>query len=419
MATPHVGGMAGLLLDAAPSLGVADYHRDDHDFGDSLVSGEGTAAYGQFEDWGAANFSRVHEVELILELTARYEAMDNSCEAGNDEDSCNDIPSECYRSATGGCHDWRVGHGLTDVDAAVALARTLQLMRDQDNDGIVDHPEYNVWDAYDIYENMMTTTTIPVNTDRVRHAWKGDWNHFNNGQTGALYYTEDSHYVWIPNGTTLLQATLTATEADLDTGQVGTLQLSIDLGDDGSNDGSGQGVRVADSWFYEIDVDESSWGKWAHFDTTGQAVTLFGILDDPEFFESHIPYTVDVMLTLDLASPVDIAFEQRPNFYSDLDPAPPSDDYDDSMDGMLTFTRLAYDQQTVVGLIQPKATGDDGESDGFFTSLGDLLADHPFAVMFFMLLILLGAGGAGYALRERKEYAVDLVLDAEISEDED
>jgi len=419
MATPHVGGMAGLLLDAAPSLGVADYHRDDHDFGDSLVSGEGTAAYGQFEDWGAANFSRVHEVELILELTARYEAMDNSCEAGNDEDSCNDIPSECYRSATGGCHDWRVGHGLTDVDAAVALARTLQLMRDQDNDGIVDHPEYNVWDAYDIYENMMTTTTIPVNTDQVRHAWKGDWNHFNNGQTGALYYTEDSHYVWIPNGTTLLQATLTATEADLDTGQVGTLQLSIDLGDDGSNDGSGQGVRVADSWFYEIDVDESSWGKWAHFDTTGQAVTLFGILDDPEFFESHIPYTVDVMLTLDVASPVDIAFEQRPNFYSDLDPAPPSDDYDDSMDGMLTFTRLAYDQQTVVGLIQPKATGDDGESDGFFTSLGDLLADHPFAVMFFMLLILLGAGGAGYALRERKEYAVDLVLDAEISEDED
>ena len=418
MATPHVGGMAGLLLDAAPSLGVADYHRDDHDFGDSLVGGEGTAAYGQFEDWDTANFSRVHEVELILELTARYEAMDNSCEEGNDEDSCNDIPADCYRSATGGCHDWRVGHGLTDVDAAVALARTLQLMRDQDNDGIVDHPEYNVWDAYEIYESMMTTTTIPVNTDRVRHAWKGDWNHFNNGQTGAVYYTEDSHYVWIPNGTTLLQATLTATEADLDTGQVGTLQLSIDLDDDGSNDG-GQGVRLADSWFYEIDVDESSWGKWAHFDTNGQAVTLFGILDDPEFFESHIPYTVDVMLTLDLVSPVDIAFEQRPDFYSDLDPAPPSEDYDDSMDGMLTFTRLAYDQQTVVGLIQPKATGDGGDSDGFFSSLGDLLADHPFAVMFFMLLILLGAGGAGYALRERKEYAVDLVLDAEISKDED
>ena len=147
MATPHVGGMAGLLLDVAPSLGVADYHRDDHDFGSSLVGGDGTAAYGQFEDWDDADFSRVHEVELILELTARYDGMANSCEAGDDEDACADIPEQCYVSATGKCHDWRVGHGLTDTDAAVALARTLQLMRDQDNDGIVDHPEYDVWDA--------------------------------------------------------------------------------------------------------------------------------------------------------------------------------------------------------------------------------------------------------------------------------
>ena len=73
MATPHVGGMAGVILDIAPSLGVADYHREDHDESDSLVGGEGTAAYGQFDDWATANYSRVHELELILELTARYE----------------------------------------------------------------------------------------------------------------------------------------------------------------------------------------------------------------------------------------------------------------------------------------------------------------------------------------------------------
>jgi hypothetical protein len=68
----------------------------------------------------------------------------------------------------------------------------------------------------------------------------------------------------------------------------------------------------------------------------------------------------------------------------------------------------------VVGLIQPKDTDSDEGSDGFFASLGDLLADHPFAVPFFMVLVLLVAGGAGYAIRERKEYAVDLVLEAEI-----
>ena len=43
-------------------------------------------------------------------------------------------------------------------------------MRDQDADGIVDHPEYTVFDAFDIYESMMTTVSIPANTDRIRHA---------------------------------------------------------------------------------------------------------------------------------------------------------------------------------------------------------------------------------------------------------
>jgi len=407
MATPHVGGMAGILLDVAPSLGAADYHRDDHDFGDSLVSGDGSAAYGQFEDWNERNNSRVHEVELILELTARYEGMDNSCESGNDEDSCNDIPEECYRSTTGQCHDWRVGHGLTDLDAAVALARTLQLMRDQDNDGIVDHPEYTVWDAYEIYDNMMTTAVIPADTDRVRHSWKGDWNHFNNGQTGAVYYTEDSHYVWIPNGTVRLEATFTATEVDLDTGQTGALQLAIDLGEDGSNDAQGEGNRLADSWYYDLAVDESAWGQWAHFDVSGTAVTLWGFLGDIEFFESRVPYTVDVMLTMDLTQPVNIEFEQRPDFYSDLNPTTPSEEYEDSMDGMLTFTRKAYDQATVVSLITPKSTNEESNNQGFFSSLGGVIADHPFAVIISLLMLIGGAGTLGYTVRLQTEEDVE------------
>ena len=416
MATPHVGGMAGILIDVAPSLGAADYHRDDHDFGDSLVGGDGTAAYGQFEDWDERNNSRVHEVELILELTARYEGMENSCEDGNGDDSCNDIPEECYRSSTGQCHDWRIGHGLTDVDAAVALARTLQLMRDQDGDGIVDRPEYTVFDAFDIYESMMTTVSIPTNTDRIRHAWKGDWNHFNNGQTGAVYYTEDSHYVWIPNGTVRLEATFSATEVDLDTGQAGALQLAIDLGEDGSDDAQGQGNRLADSWYYDLPVDESAWGKWAHFDISGSAVTLWGFFNDIEFFESRIPYTVDVMLTMDLSQPVNVQFEQRPDFYSDLNPTTPSDEYDESMDGMLTFTRPAYDQATVVSLIQPKSmSGGTSSSDGFFSTLGGIIADHPFAVIFSLLMLIGAAGTAGYAVRLQTEDDVeDAVLVAEL-----
>ena len=418
MATPHVGGMAGLLLDVAPSLGVADYHRDDHDFGSSLVGGDGTAAYGQYEDWDSANYSRIHEVELILELTARYEGMGNSCEDGNSEDSCSDIPDICYRSATGKCHDWRIGHGLTDTDAAVALARTLELMRDQDSDGFVDHPEYNVWDAYAIYENMMSEVTIPVNTDRARHSWKGDWNHFNNGQTGAVYYTEDSHFVWIPNGTSRLEATFTATEWDVDTLQAGALQLSIDLGEDGSNDAQGAGVRQASSWYYDIDVDSSHWGQWAEFDITGQAVTLFGFLEDIEFFESRVPYTVDVMLTFDLSQPVNVDFEQRPDFYSDLNPAPPSETYNPMMDGMLTFTRDAYDQQTIVSLIEPKVDSTNEESGGLFTTLSEIFTQNPLIMSLIFLLVILVAGGIGYTMRNPKEEIQMAILADEIGDEE-
>ena len=424
MATPHVGGIAGLVLNAAPSLGVADYHRDDHDFGDSLVGGDGTAAYGQYENWDNENYSRVHEFELILELTSRYDGMANSCEDGNSEDGCADIPEECYRSVTGGCHDWRVGHGLTDTDAAVALARTLQLMRDQNGDGIVDHPEYNVWDAYEIYLEMMGTATIPVNTDRVKHSWKGDWNHFNNGANGAVYYTEDSHYVWIPNGTERLEATFAASEFELETAQAGQLQLSIDLGEDGSNDGQGQGIRMADTWYYDLDVDSSHWGKWAHFDVTGQAITLFGVIEDPEFFESRIPYTVDVLLTLDLSQPVDIAFEQRPDFYSDLDPASPSEVYDSGNDGKLTFTRLVYDQSAIVALIKPKDMGGEEDNEGLFSSLTSMYTEYPLAMSFLSLMLVVALVGLGYSLKESnnrvllssKEYEDD-VLEAEIAQD--
>jgi len=421
MATPHVGGMAGVILDIAPSLGVADYHREDHDEGNSLVGGEGTASYGQFDDWDTANYSRVHELELILELTARYEGMENSCEDGNDEDSCNDIPAECYRSATGECHDWRVGHGLTDVDAAMALARTLQLMRDQDGDGFVDHPEYTVWDAWAIYESMMVESSISVNTDRVSHSWKGDWNHFNNGANGAVYYTEDSHYVWIPNGTTQLEARFVPTEFDLDTAQGGALQLEIDLGEDGSNDAQGSCSRVSDAWICDLDVESSHWNSWAHFDVTGQAFTFFGIINDPEFFESRIPYTVDVTLTLDLSQPVDISIEQRPDFYSDLDPAAPSDAYDSDYDGMLTFTRPVYDQQAVVALIMPKETMSDDSDDGFFSALGSLFSNYFGAASFFFLFVLFCALGIGYMVRSSRidepKMLIPSSVDAELLDD--
>lgn len=422
MATPHVGGMAGIILDVAPSLGVANYHREDHDEGSSLVGGEGTASYGQYSDWETANYSRVHELELILELTAQYDTRQNACEDGNDEDSCNDIPSPCYLSKTGQCHDWRIGHGLTNVDAAVGLARTLQLMRDQNHDGIVDHPEYTVWDAFEIYDSIFSTKEIPLETDRLRHEWKGDWNHFNNGNSGAgVFSTDDRHYVWIPNGTTSLLAQFTPTEVDIDTAQVGSLQLEIDLGSDGSNDAQGQGSRVSDSWIYDLDVGSEHWNTWVEFDVSGQAMTFLGFIEDAEFFESSIPYTVDVVLTLDLSSPVFVNIPQKTDYYSDLDPTTPSDAWDDSYSGQLIYIRQVYDQPSVIERIQPLIS-DNEESESFFSAIGNLLTEHTFASFFsFFLLIsiLLGVAYLNRLIRTEEPGRLNLdVLEGELHVDD-
>jgi hypothetical protein len=154
---------------------------------------------------------------------------------------------------------------------------------------------------------------------------------------------------------------------------------------------------------------------------TGQAFTFLGILNDPEFFESRIPYTVDVTLTLDLSQPVDISIEQRPDFYSDLDPAAPSDAYDSDYDGMLTFTRPVYDQQAVFALIMPKETMSEDSDDGFFSAFGNLFSNYFGTASFFFLFVLLSALGIGYMVRssriEQPKMLIPSSVDAELLED--
>jgi len=349
MATPHIGGIATVLIDVAPSLGAAHYQYEDHDEGTSMVTGQPAQGF-QSAEWFNSNDTVVHEVELILELTAQYDILRNQCEEGNDEDDCNDIPEQCYVSnQTNRCHDWRVGHGLVHVDHAVALARTLQLLRDSDGDGFVDSPEVTVWDANEYYMDMLDVREILLETDQLRHAWKGEWSHFNNGDTSTFgtYSTDDRHYVWVPNGTTEMQVAFTSLEYDINTFQVGSIRPNIDLGEDGDDDAAGQGTRTGDTLHIVLDVDEEHWGKWCEFDVTGAAVNLPLPLSGSEFMEPRVPYTVDVLLKLDISEPIFVEFEQRLDGYTDLDPAVPSSDYDASNYGNLIYVRPVYDESKI------------------------------------------------------------------------
>ena len=86
---------------------------------------------------------------------------------------------------------------------------------------------------------------------------------------------------------------------------------------------------------------------------------------------------------------------------------------------MLTFTRAAYNEANVIVMIQPKAVESEATSNGFFTSFGELIADHPFAVIITLLMLIGAAGTAGYSVRlQSREEVEDGILVAEL-EDKD
>ena len=407
MATPHIGGIATLLLAAAPSLGVANYQIEDHDSENSLYFNESAKGL-QFDDWEERNESRVHEIELILELTAHYDLLRNSCEEGNDDDGCSDIPEECYVSdRTYRCHDWRVGHGLVDTDKALALARTLQVMRDPNEDGFLDHPEATVWDAYNHYEGIMDTRGIELQTDQLRHAWKGEWSHFNNGPTSTFgtYATDDRHYVWVPNGTTEMQVSFSSLDWDTDTAQIAQIRPNVDLGSDGSDDAQGQGTIVGDTIYISLEVTPEYWSTWTEFDVTGTAISLpiTGIITGSEFMEPRVPYTYDVLLTLDVTEERVFEVPLRTDGYSDLDPATPSDFYDPDEAKNLVMVRPVYDES----LIPPYSQ----EQKSFSKSSSSL----PLIMGIGTALLLIGLGVSAVWLRNNRSE----LLEAEMVGEQD
>ena len=407
MATPHIGGIATLLLAAAPSLGVANYQIEDHDSENSMYFNESAKGL-QFDDWEERNESRVHEIELILELTAHYDLLRNSCEEGNDDDGCSDIPEECYVSdRTNRCHDWRVGHGLVDTDKALALARTLQVMRDPNEDGFLDYPEATVWDAYNHYEGIMDTRGIELQTDQLRHAWKGEWSHFNNGPTSTFgtYATDDRHYVWVPNGTTEMQVSFSSLDWDTDTAQIAQIRPNVDLGSDGSDDAQGQGTIVGDTIYISLEVTPEYWSTWTEFDVTGTAISLpiTGIITGSEFMEPRVPYTYDVLLTLDVTEERVFEVPLRTDGYSDLDPATPSDFYDPDEAKNLVMVRPVYDES----LIPPYSQ----EQKSFSKSSSSL----PLIMGMGTALLIIGLGVSAVWLRNNRSE----LLEAEMVGEQD
>ena len=272
MATPHIAGVATLLYQAAPSLGIADYLYEDH------ADSEGEWYDGRIDTF-------VTEAELILELSGRY--MEGAQSNANGS-----------YSRTGGEHDWGQGHGLIDVKQAVQMALVLERLRnvDNNNDGVPDNSNVTVFDARDSMDGISHIYKDREYTDTLTAEWKGEWAYFVG--SGGTYITDSTHYLHVPNGTTSAEIILSYPQVNTDMFTVANLDLTVDINSDGSNDNGQSFGTNTNTKEYSIDVDDSSSGHLWVFGIEGTALglkpTQGATLE--EYWEPRVPYEINVRL---------------------------------------------------------------------------------------------------------------------------
>lgn len=263
MATPHVAGLAALMFQAAPSLTMSNVDEDLANEGDvELHDPSGIAS--------PAMASRpIHEVELILKLTANRivegENLAEYSETGLD----------------GREFDYAQGYGLIDSEEAVALAMTLEQLREDDS-------EATVWDAYNISQNVIKDTQETTEGDQLNADWEGEFAVF---ASGSDFPPASAHRkeIWVPAGTTRIVATMSYTPLSTNilcpTGA--NLRLALDADGDGSyenNDVNGDEIEF---------VGGLEKGSWWGFDVQGNAIGTC-LTPNPSTPGPRSPYSIQV-----------------------------------------------------------------------------------------------------------------------------
>lgn len=141
MATPHMAGVAAVLWQAAPSMKFTKLTS-------SPVMEDITETTQ--DDW-QEDWSDIHEVELIIELTADYLEPTGS----------NGVPDTFEIGHHGRKHDYAQGYGQVNVERAVALALTLEELRRIDPDATVD-------DALLVYEGVMVQGPVSAQGNAIQ-----------------------------------------------------------------------------------------------------------------------------------------------------------------------------------------------------------------------------------------------------------
>ncbi len=344
MATPHVAGEVALLFQAAPSLRVSNVHAD---FGSANNTPE------DIENWFTNPRTRIHEVELILKLTAHFLSTgENSAGASN-----NVPPYENWTGVLGLPRDFAQGYGLTDMNAAISLALVLQKLRSTD-------PDATVFDAYDQWRGLEVSKdkVFSQHTDTLVTGWQGIYSRCNDQFGKVILVQNSTKYVWIPNGTTEVHIDLSYTMLNANDRSFGSVGWQVDFMD-GSSPLASSPVGLSGHQEATLSSSQIS-GKtdrlWA-FSVVGLGVRLQNLRPPFQFQELRVPYNYGVTIRVETSPEAPFILDHT-DYHSMVAQWRFPENGSMGSDGSIQLTRPVFDLSGVVPLSErSKVPGGTGE----------------------------------------------------------
>ncbi len=271
MSTPHVAGLVALLWEAAPSMRVSELHED--------YSGPDP------DEWYGNPNTRIHEVEWILEASARF--LPPTEESGNVAGDTNSTGWD------GKPIDYVQGYGIVDASRAVGIALTLERLRDM----CEDPRKIDVRDAIAVYDGQDVDGKHQVTTNRASVEWSGEYSRYNDQNMNPLSLVNQTKYVEIPEGASRATVTMSYSGIDATLFQGADIAFTVDTNGDGTPDHQSE-LSMISGGPDIMDIPVGDENQWT-FGIIGRGVKIPRPLQGVNYVELRVEYEIGVVFDVE------------------------------------------------------------------------------------------------------------------------